>query len=157
MTYKTREQLDELRRKVGNPLAAETSFALLDEISTTLKQQQAALQLAVEALEHYARAAVLLPGEASPLIHQAILLRGLDRPGAADASYAEALRRDPGNPLALFNRANLRAALGDTEGAQELLEAAAATCAERQPPLCDAIAAARSGGRPAQPPSPGRS
>ena len=96
-----------------------------------------------EAVDHYARAAVLLPHDASPVIHQAILLRGLERTDEADAAYEEALRRDPGNPLALYNRANLRADAGDAAGARRLLAAAAATCAERQPALCGTIAAGR--------------
>lgn len=92
------------------------------------------------AAESFARAAALLPDEAAPSIQAGITLRLLGRLDEAAAAHREALRRDPGNPVALVNLANVESDRGDAAAARARLEEAAATCASRRPDLCPLIA-----------------
>jgi tetratricopeptide (TPR) repeat protein len=93
------------------------------------------------AAAHFRAAAVLLPESVADWIQLGIELRALARPADAAEAYRQALRRDPGEPLALVNLANLHLDGGDRDGARRLLAQAAAACATRRPDLCPEIAA----------------
>ena len=95
------------------------------------------------ALACFERAAALIPADPGPPIQAGITLRLLGRLAEARAAHLEALRRDPGNPVALVNLANVEEDRGDLAAAVARLEQAAAECALRRPDLCEIIAAQR--------------
>jgi tetratricopeptide (TPR) repeat protein len=95
------------------------------------------------ALACFERAGALVPADPDPSIQAGITLRRMGRIAEARAAHAEALRRDPGNPVALVNLANVEEDGGDREAAIARLEEASASCAVRRPDLCAAIAGQR--------------
>lgn len=93
-----------------------------------------------DAAREFGRAAALLPPETADLVQMGIELRSLGRTSEAAAAYAEALRRDPEDPLVLLNLANVRLDEQRVDDARELLSRAAATCESRRPELCPTVA-----------------
>jgi len=94
----------------------------------------------LDAAARFRAAGSLLPEDPTPAIHEGITLRLAGDPSGAARAYAEALARDPGNPLALYNLANVEVDRGDLDAARARLREAAATCAAAQPQLCEPIA-----------------
>jgi tetratricopeptide (TPR) repeat protein len=93
-----------------------------------------------DAAREFGRAAALLPRQTADLVNMGIELRSLGRTSEAAAAYAEALRRDPDDPLVMLNLANVRLDQGRLDDAREILSRAAATCGSRRPDLCPTVA-----------------
>jgi Flp pilus assembly protein TadD len=94
-----------------------------------------------EAMAQFRAAADLLQADTTPLIELGITLRGLGRLDQARQAYLHALQRDPDDPLALYNLANVELEEGRRSDATALLRRAAATCSARRPDLCPAVQA----------------
>ncbi len=119
-------------------------FEILDPAAEASGRQSLARLLRTdlrnnEAARLFRQAADLLPGDSTALIELGITLRLAGRLGEAADAYYEALERDPGEPLALYNLAHVEFESGDPQGAVTRLEAALVQCANRRPALCDQI------------------